>query len=140
MRHPLHPALVHFPVACWSLASAADVAGMAGLGAPVWRFAAVLMAIGVVTALATMAAGLLDFLRLGAGHPAEAAVQRHMAWALGAWSCYATSLFLRMDGMQPIAPGGVALGLGALGFGCLAVAGWLGGTLVYSHGVGVERA
>ena len=29
MRHPLHPALVHFPIACWSLATAADLAGLA---------------------------------------------------------------------------------------------------------------
>ncbi|WP_343251093.1 DUF2231 domain-containing protein, partial [Pseudoxanthomonas sp. KAs_5_3] len=25
MRHPLHPALVHFPIACWSLATAGDL-------------------------------------------------------------------------------------------------------------------
>ena len=25
-RHPLHPALVHFPVACWSLGVAVDAA------------------------------------------------------------------------------------------------------------------
>ena len=27
MKHPLHPALVHFPIACWSLATLADIAG-----------------------------------------------------------------------------------------------------------------
>lgn len=135
MRHPLHPALVHFPIACWSLATAADVAHLAGVDGMVVASAA-LMAIGVATALAAIAAGLYELLRLGNGHPAEAAVQRHMVWALTAWACYAASLFLRLDGVHPSTPGALALVLGALGFGCLAVAGWLGGTLVYSHGVG----
>jgi uncharacterized membrane protein len=141
MRHPLHPALVHFPIACWSLATAADAAGLAGFGgASLTAAAAALLAIGVAAGLAAMLAGLFEFVRLGNGHPAEPAVQRHMAWALAAWTCYAASLFLRLDGMHPVAPGVLALGLGALGFGCLAVTGWLGGTLVYTHGVGARAS
>lgn len=135
MSHPLHPALVHFPIACWSLASFADLAGLFH-GEPVWSFAAALMAIGVIAALAAMATGLLEFIKLGPGHPAERVAQRHMAWALAAWCCYATSLVLRVRGMQPIEPGGLSLAASALGFGSLAVAGWLGGQLVYSHRLG----
>ena len=28
MSHPLHPALVHFPIACWSLATVTDLASL----------------------------------------------------------------------------------------------------------------
>lgn len=135
MKHPLHPALVHFPIACWSLATIADGASLR-YGAPAWQFAAALMAIGVVTSLGAMAAGLLDYVKLGDSHPAEADVHRHLGWALAAFSCYTASLFLRMQGVEPIAPGAMALALSGLGFGCLGVAGWLGGKLVYTHRLG----
>jgi uncharacterized membrane protein len=36
MRHPLHPAIVHFPVACWSLTVITDFAGL-WLGETVFR-------------------------------------------------------------------------------------------------------
>ena len=138
MSHPLHPALVHFPIACWTLATLTDVAIVAGLahGQPAWSFAGALMAIGVVTALAAMATGLLEFTKLGDAHPAEAVAQRHMGFVLAAWGCYAASLYLRVRGMHAIAPGMPALALGVVGFACLGVAGWLGGKLVYTHGVG----
>src|SRR3546814_14287794 len=54
-RHPLHPALVHFPVACWSLATIADVASL-WLGQPAWWLAGVLLVIGTIAALAAMGA------------------------------------------------------------------------------------
>jgi uncharacterized membrane protein len=149
VKHPLHPALVHFPIACWSLATAADLAHAARLGDVtrvadavgvdgLWRFAFAVLAIGTAVGLATMASGMAELVRLGIGHRAEAAVQRHMTWAIAAWSCYAASLFLRLDGAHAVAPGFAALALGTLGFGCLAVAGWQGGTLVYRHGVGAR--
>ena len=69
MNHPLHPALVHFPVAGWSLATAADVASL-WLGEPAWRFAAISMSAGCVVALAAMAAGLWEFAKLRDGNPA----------------------------------------------------------------------
>jgi uncharacterized membrane protein len=135
VTHPLHPALVHFPIACWSLATAADFAGFV-YGELLWRFAGALMAIGVLMALAAMATGMLEFIKLGDGHPAEDDVQRHLGWALAAWSCYAASVYLRWQDGQLMAPGMLALVLSALGFICLGVAGWLGGKLVYTHRVG----
>jgi uncharacterized membrane protein len=135
VKHPLHPALVHFPIACWSLATCADLASL-GLGESLWRFASAMLCIGLVTALAAMLTGLLELMKLTEGHPAEADVHRHLGWALAAWSCYAASLFLRWDDSQLVAPGVPALTLSVLGFGCLGVAGWLGGKLVYTHRVG----
>jgi len=139
MRHPLHPALVHFPIACWSMATIADLAGLTHHGGDsLRRFAAVVIAIGVVTALAAMTTGLFELIRLGDSHPAEADVQRHLGWALAAFSAYAASLYLRVHGWQPIAPGNAALALSVLGFACLGVAGWLGGKLVYTHRLGSD--
>jgi uncharacterized membrane protein len=138
MKHPLHPALVHFPIACWSLAFAADAASLLW-GEPAWRLAGLFMAIGTALALPAMATGLIDFLKLPAGHSGASDVERHMYCVLGAWLAFASSLGVRVEGLQLLPPGGVALGLSATGFVVLCVAGWLGGRLVYTHGIGQAR-
>ena len=142
LRHPLHPALVHFPIACWSLATLADIASL-WLGQPAWWLAGVLMAIGTLAAVAAMGAGLFELVKIGEADPALRVARWHMLWAMAAWLAYAASLLLRLDlpldGTPLAAPGALAMGLSVVGFGCLAVAGTLGGTLVYRHGVGVRR-
>jgi uncharacterized membrane protein len=138
VSHPLHPALVHFPVAGWSLATAADVASL-WLGEPAWRFAAISMSAGCVVALAAMAAGLWEFAKLRDGHPALPVANRHMLFALAAFCAYASSLLLRWSNGELHAPGMPALAASIVGFALLGVTGWLGGKLVYAHGVGVDR-
>jgi len=138
VSHPLHPALVHFPVAGWSLATAADVASP-WLGEPAWRFAAISMSAGCLVALAAMAAGLREFAKLRDGHPALPVANRHMLFALAAFCAYATSLLLRWSQGGLHAPGTLALAVSIVGFALLGVTGWLGGKLVYAHGVGVSR-
>lgn len=138
MSHPLHPALVHFPVAGWSLATIADIASL-WLGEPAWRFAAVLMAVGCVAALAAMAAGLWEFAKLRDGNPALPVANRHMLFALAAFCAYAASMFLRWSQGELHAPGMLALAVSIAGFVLLGITGWLGGQLVYGHGVGVSH-
>lgn len=134
-RHPLHPALVHFPVACWSLATIADLASP-WLGQPAWWLAGVLLAIGTVAALAAMLAGLYEFARIPEGSPALADAHRHMLLAMTAWVLYAASLLLRLQGTTLVAPPWPALAASVAGFLCLGATGWLGGKLVYQHRIG----
>jgi uncharacterized membrane protein len=134
-RHPLHPAMVHFPVACWSLATLADLASL-WLGQPAWWLAGVLLAIGTLLALAAMATGLLEFVRIEAGSPALRDASRHMMLAMAAWILYAASLFLRLHGSVLIAPAWLALATSLAGFLCLVATGWMGGRLVYTHRLG----
>ncbi len=136
MSHPLHPALVHVPVAGWSLATVADLASL-WLGEPAWRFAAVSMVIGCVVALAAMAAGLWEFAKLPERSPALPTANRHMLCALAAFTAYATSLLLRYHEHALQAPGTLALTVSVVGFVLLGATGWLGGQLVYAHGIGV---
>ena len=138
MSHPLHPALVHFPIACWSLATAADVASL-WWGKPAWMLAGVLLALGTLIALAAMATGFIELMKIGAEHPATRDLNRHMLLMLSAWCLYATSLFLRLQGTTLTQPDTVDLGLSVVGFVVLGVGGWFGGKLVYGHGVGVEK-
>lgn len=137
MKHPLHPALVHFPIACWSLASLADLAGQWSTRWPFAQWSLGLLIVGCATGLVAAGAGLLDFSKLAPAHPALADASRHMALALTAWGLYAVSLLLRVDGMQPVPPTATALVPSGLGFLTLCATGWLGGKLVYEHGAGV---
>ena len=88
MSHPLHPALVHFPIACWSLATAADVASL-WFGEPAWRLAGVLLALGTLIALAAMATGFMELLKVGAEHPATRDLNRHLLLMLVAYRHHA---------------------------------------------------
>lgn len=138
MRHPLHPALVHFPVACWSLAVAADYASI-WLGEAAWRWSGGLLATGCAMALAAMLAGMTELPRVPEGAALRDAWV-HMGAMLLAFALFATRLFLRLDHLQPLAPDALALALDAGGFLALVVGGWFGGRLVYGHGVGRGRA
>ena len=138
-RHPLHPALVHFPVACWSLGVAVDAASLVpGLapwlvGAQGWS--AGLFATGCLMAIPAMLAGMLELPRIPEG-PALRETWAHMAAMLTAFALFGGRLLLGLDGLRPLPPGGFALTLGGLGFAALAAGGWLGGRLVYHHGIG----
>jgi uncharacterized membrane protein len=137
MSHPLHPALVHFPVACWSLATAADLASLAW-GEPAWRFAGIVLLAGIGFSIPAMLAGFLELAKLAQDSPAIKDVNRHMLMVMCALACYTTSLFLRLHGTALGEPGMLAIGSSVLGFLCLGVAGWLGGKLVYGHRLGVS--
>mgnify|MGYP001557065206 CR=1 FL=1 len=137
MRHPLHPALVHFPVACWSLATAADLASLVW-GEPAWHLAGVLLVAGIGFSLPAMLAGFFELAKIAADHPALKDVNRHMIMVMCALAFYTASLFLRLQGTHLVQPGLLAIGLSVLGLLSLAAAGWLGGELVYRHRLGVS--
>lgn len=136
MRHPLHPALVHFPIACWSLATAADLASLLW-GEPAWRLAGVLLVAGIGFSIPAMLAGFFELAKVAEDNPAISDVNRHMIAVMTALAFYTASLFLRLQGTHLTEPGMLAIALGVLGFLALAVAGWLGGRLVYGHRLGV---
>lgn len=137
MRHPLHPAFVHFPIACWSLAVAADFAGL-WLGETAWRWSGGLLAVGCATAVVAMLAGMAELSRVPEGAPMIDA-WAHMGAMLTAFTHFAARLILRLDHLQPLAPDRISLMLDAGGFIAEAIGGWSGGRLVYGHGVGRDR-
>lgn len=135
--HPLHPALVHFPVACWSAVPVMDVLHLT-LGAALWwQCAFWLIATGSALALPAMAAGFLDLVALPAEHPAQATAQRHLLLMGSAWSVFVVDWLLRSPGRAPgEIRAWIASGVSALGFALLAAGAYAGAQLVYGFGVG----
>ena len=136
--HPIHPAIVHFPVACWSLAVLADAASLI-FGQTAWQWAGGLLAVGCAMALLAAGAGLWELRRVPEGAAMQDALW-HMGLMLSAFCLFGARLFVGVADKQFIAPNTLAFALDALGFITLMVGGWMGGKLVYTHGIGQSTA
>lgn len=135
--HPVHPALVHFPVALWPASLLWDVVGL-WRGDPLWwQLSFWCLALGLIAALPAIAAGFLDYASLPNDHPAMGTANAHLAIMAGATTGFLVSLLLRGGpAVSGPSPPLLAVGLSAVGAVLLVVGGWLGGTLVYRYGVG----
>ncbi len=135
--HPLHPMLVHFPVALWTLSVATDVGGLVTAGEVWWSASFACQALGLLAAIPAMAAGAFDFASLPRGHPGLDTGVAHLTAMGVAWLLFLGSVVLRgLPGAE--APARSAVIAGFAGFLAMAVGGWLGGRLVYRFAVGVD--
>ncbi|HUF29729.1 MAG TPA: DUF2231 domain-containing protein [Gemmatimonadaceae bacterium] len=133
--HPIHPMLVGFPIACWTLSVAANL--YAAYANTPHFFGYYLAAAGCVTALVAAIPGFIDlFGAIPASHPARAIGWRHAVLNLIALALFAVSVAVRPN---PSSMTYLAYGTALAGLAVLAVSGWLGGTLVYDHRVGVPE-
>ena len=137
MKHPIHPMLVHFPIATWFLATLADIASLFNNEQAGW-VAGVLLVTGTITALLAMTTGLLELGKIDPQNPPAKIANQHMILVMISWSCYAVSLFFRLNDTQLEQPGLIAIAMSIIGFVFLCGAGWFGGKLVYEYGVGTH--
>ena len=138
MRHPLHPMLVHVPVACWLLAPLSDVAALATGQAVLWTMSALLLGVGVAWGALAATAGTLDYARAHAVAPRL--VNAHVLLMGGAWTVALLALFGRIgaDRQVVVPPPWWALAA-CFATAALMVAGaWCGGEMVYGKGIGVR--
>jgi uncharacterized membrane protein len=136
--HPVHPMLVHFPIAFWSLGTVCDGLALIGIDAA-WPQAWLFLAIGTAAAVPAMIAGLTDFAGLE-----ESSVPigvRHLLLMATAWSGYLTAFVMHSDGWAPSGgPSLPAIAVSAASFMLTAAGGHTGGRLVYQLGAGLERS
>ena len=135
--HPLHTMLVHFPLAFWTLASFCDGLALYGI-MPAWQAATVLTGLGVIIAAIAMVPGLVDFATLEPG--AQKSGLLHMSLMGLAWFFYLLAFIFHIEnGAIAQTPDITGISFGMIGFLCMAVGGFYGGELVYTHGAGQRK-
>jgi uncharacterized membrane protein len=126
--------LVPIPIGLWIFSLVCDLIHAGGSTNPAWTTVALYtMGGGIVGALLAAVPGLVDLLSLPPG-PRKTALA-HMAINLAVVALYLVNFWLRQS--APEAPGGLVW-LSLLAIGLLVVSGWLGGKMVYEHGVAVD--
>ena len=132
--HPIHPMLVPIPIGLWIFSLVCDLFHAGGSANPAWTTVAFYcMGGGIVGALAAALPGLIDLLSLPAG-PRKTAVM-HMTINLTVVALYVINFWMRMQ--TPGSPGKLVW-LSLISVGLLAISGWLGGKMVYEHGIAVD--
>lgn len=133
-RHPIHPMLVPIPIGLWLFSLVADLIHAGGSTNPAWTTVAFYcMGGGIVGALAAAVPGLIDLLSLPPG-PRRTAIT-HMTINLTVVVLYAINFWMRMS--APESPDKLVW-LSLLSIGLLTISGWLGGKMVYEHGIAVD--
>jgi uncharacterized membrane protein len=136
--HPLHPPLTDATIGIYTLASAAGILSALGVTernmATAWWLALV---IGLVVTGPTALTGLIDWLGITWGTPLWRTATVHMFSMLTATVFFLLAAIFGHGGyVEREVPAG-SLALTLVGFGFLTLGGWLGGTVVYVHGMRV---
>ncbi len=136
---PLHPALVHFPIALYPASLLFDgISYLVNDGNPFVKGAFTLLVTALVISVAAVVAGFSDFLRIPVGGSAWRLAVTHMTLQLVTGGLFLANTILRSRDLDvttsPIGP----VILSAIGVVVLGVGALLGGDLVYRHGQRVE--
>lgn len=133
-KHPIHPMLVAIPIGLWLFSLVCDLAFRFGSGNPNWELVANYTLIaGIVGALVAAVPGFIDMLSLPWSVRRVALI--HMAINLTVVALYIVNAWVRRRGVSD-----GAIWLSVVSVALLGVSGWLGGKLVYVHGVAVDPA
>ena len=140
MSKPVHPILVHFPIALLVTSFFADGAYWLTAIATLRHAGFWMLAAASVTGALTVLAGMFDMRRATLDGPVHERVHRHMWVGIGLyvvicvltlwrWTYYSSDTLLTL----------LYLDVAFLAMALAAFQGWLGGELVYTHGVFVAK-
>lgn len=133
--HPLHPVMIHFPVAALIALVASDL-GYLYSGDPFWSRASLWLAgVGAFGGWVASVAGIIDLVTVK-GIRRLITGWCHAIIAVMMLSLASLNWLWRLGDPSDMLPWGLVLSL--LTAAMIALAGWLGGQLVYEHAVGVD--
>ncbi len=136
--HPLHPPLTDTTIGIYTFAAIAGFLEVVGIternGAIAWWLGLV---VGLIVSAPTALTGFLDWLTIARGTELWKTATAHMVAMLTATIFFALAAIFGHGGYSnaDVATGAYILTL--VGFGCLTAGGWLGGAVVFVHGMRV---
>lgn len=133
-NHPIHPMLIPFPIGLWIFSLAADIIYRAG-GSDIWLDVAYYsMAGGIIGAIIAALPGFADYFTMKPSRTKSIAT-KHMLLNVAALILFIINLALRRN--VPDATGPFILSI--IGVLLIIASGWLGGHMVYVHGMAVDE-
>jgi len=139
-RHPVHPMLIPFPIALWIFSLVADVIYL-WRGNLVWRDYVAFYTLlgGIIGAAAAAVPGFIDWLSIK-DREVKKLADWHARLNVIALLIFIADFYLRTTGGARWVGTSltIPLLLSVLGIILITISGWLGGEMVYVHGVAVE--
>jgi len=139
--HPLHPPLTDATIGMLVLAAALSVIGAIGwIEEAAGKGAWLALVGGLIVAAPTAVTGFADWLTIEWGSATWRTATLHLSAMVTAVCLFGVATWLQWDGYQDgtVTTGGLVFAL--LGLGALTTGGWLGGAIVFVHGMRVEAA
>ena len=136
--HPIHPPLTDATIGTYTFATVAALADVFGISnhaaAQAWWLA---LLFGLIATVVTALTGLVDWLSLEWGSELWKTATLHMATMISATVFFGLAAIFGHDEFRSgnIHADGLILTL--VGFGLLTLGGWIGGAVVYVHGMRV---
>jgi uncharacterized membrane protein len=138
--HPLHPPLTDATIGAYTFATIAAVLSRLGVSehnlATAWWLALVT---GLGITIPTALTGFFDWLEIQSGTPLWRTATLHLSAMLTATVVFAITAGAGHADYVDGSVGGGALVLTLVGFALLTVGGWLGGAIVFTHGMRVLK-
>ncbi len=133
-NHPIHPMLVSFPIGLWIFSLVTDIIYRVS-GNPIWSTVTYYaMAGGIIGAILAALPGFVDIIALKSSRVKKIAIW-HMLINVAALILFIVNLYLRTGAPDALAP----FILSIVGVLFILVSGWLGGQMVYVHGLAVDE-
>ncbi len=136
--HPLHPPLTDATIGIYTFATLAGLLSVLGIAedafAQAWWLALV---VGLVTTVFTATTGLVDWLTITWGSELWKTATLHLAAMVSATVFFGLAALFGHSSYTHANVSAGAYVLTLVGFGCLTLGGWLGGAVVFVHGMRV---
>jgi uncharacterized membrane protein len=136
--HPSHPPFTDATIGIYTAATAFGVLSVLGVSernlATAWWLALVL---GLVVTLPTALTGFVDWLGITWGTPLWRTATLHLSAMLTASVFFLIAALVGHGDYVDKSVGGLALVINLIGFAFLTLGGWLGGAIVFTHGMRV---
>ncbi len=139
LGHPVHPALIAGPIGMWTLSLVLDGVATFSRNECIQEAADLAVVGGVVAAGAAAATGIAEYTRVPTENRVLDQALLHGTLNASALLLYSINAMIRQGRRKTGRPRGfIPKVLSLLGAGIVGYSGWIGGSMVYNHGVAVQ--